>query len=74
MKNFLKYALCCIVSALGFISCETPNEEVVSIELMAAETTSSSISFVVNANGDECAYMLYDGDSITAEQILSEGT
>lgn len=74
MKNFLKYALCCIVSALGFISCETPNEEVVSIELMAAETTSSSISFVVNANGDECAYMLYDGDSITAQQILSEGT
>ena len=74
MKKFLKYALCCIVSALGFISCETPNEEVVSIELMAAETTSSSISFVINANGDECAYMLYDGDSITAEQILSEGT
>ena len=74
MNKFLKYALCCIVSALGFISCETPNEEVVSIELMAAEATSSSISFVVNANGDECAYMLYDGDNITAEQILSEGT
>ena len=74
MKNFLKYALCCIVSALGFISCETPNGEVASIELMAVEATSSSISFVINAKGDECAYMLYDGDNITAQQVLSEGT
>ena len=74
MKTFLKYALCCIVSALGFISCETPNEGVAQIELTAVEATSSSISFVINAKGDECAYMLYDGESISAQQIINEGT
>ena len=74
MKTFLKYALCCIVSALGFISCETPNEGVAQIELTAVEATSTSISFVINAKGDECAYMLYDGESISAQQILNEGT
>lgn len=74
MKHFFKYALCCIVSALSLISCETPNEGVAQIELTAVEATSSSISFIINAKGDECAYMLYDGESITAQQILSEGT
>ena len=74
MKTFLKYALCCIVSALSLISCETPNEGVAQIELTAVEATSSSISFVINAKGDECAYMLYDGESISAQQIINEGT
>ena len=74
MKKFLKYALCCIVSALSFISCETPDEGVATVELTAVEATSSSISFIINANGEKCAYMLYDGENISAQTILAEGT
>ena len=44
------------------------------LEVLPVDTTSSSITFVINVEADECAYMLYDGENISVDTVLSEGT
>lgn len=44
------------------------------LEILPVDTTASSITFVINVEADECAYMLYDGDNISVDTVLSEGT
>ena len=43
------------------------------LEILPVDTTASSITFVINVEADECAYMLYDGDNISVDTVLSEG-
>lgn len=75
MKTFIKSALCCIFAALAFVGCETTVNDVrPTLELTAVDSTGSSITFVINTDGERCAYMLYDGDNINTDTIFAEGT
>lgn len=77
MKNLFKLFFVALLSILSFASCETKKSEggVPTIEIVAVTTTDTSLSFAVTAtDASECAYMLFDGDIITAEAVLSSGT
>ena len=50
------------------------NDATAMLEILPVDTTASSITFVINVEADECAYMLYDGDNISVDTVLSEGT
>lgn len=65
--------------AIAFIAvgCEQEGENgaVPTIKIEAGEVTATTISFKVTATGaKECAYFLYDGNDLTAERVLTEGT
>ena len=53
---------------------ESINESTATLDIVAVESTDSSITFIINVKADECAYMLYDGENISVETILREGT
>lgn len=73
MKQLLNFAFIAIASL--FVACDKPVDgTAASLELVAVESTSSSIKFVINTKAEECAYMLYDGENISAEKIFAEGT
>ena len=77
MKHLFRLFVAAIVAVLPLVGCEQPNEQVKmpTIEIVSVSTTSNTISFAVSTtNATECAYMLYDGDIITAETVLSDGT
>ena len=78
MKHLFRLSVAAIVAVLPLVGCEQPNEQTKTpaIEIVAVSTTDTTISFAVSTtNATEwCAYMLYDGDIITAETVLSEGT
>ena len=77
MKNLFKLFFVALLAILSFASCETKKSEggVPTIEIVAVTTTDTSLSFAVTAtDASECAYMLFDGDIITAETVLSSGT
>ena len=78
MKTLFRLFIASVIAILPLVGCEQPNEQVKmpTIEIVAVSTTDTTISFAVSTtNATEwCAYMLYDGDIITAETVLSEGT
>ena len=77
MKKLFRLFIATIVAIIPLVGCETPNDKVAAptIEIVAVATTENSLSFAVTAtDASECAYMLYDGDIITAEAVLSGGT
>ena len=75
MKTFIKNTICTLALALGMVACETTdNSSVPTIEVVAVDSTSKSITFVINTQSEECAYMLYDGENINADTIFSQGT
>ena len=77
MKNLFRLFIATIVAVIPLVGCETPSDKVAAptIEIVAVATTENSLSFAVTAtDASECAYMLYDGDIITAETVLSSGT
>ena len=77
MKNLFRLFIATIVAVIPLVGCETPSDKVAAptIEIVAVATTENSLSFAVTAtDASECAYMLYDGDIITAEAVLSGGT
>ena len=76
MKNIFQLFIAAIVAVLPLVSCEQVGNDTVapSIEIVAVSTTDNSLTFAVSTtNATECAYMLYDGDIITAETVLNEG-
>ena len=74
MKAFTKLLFVAFVAMLGFASCETPTEVAPTIEITAVGTTENSIIFNVEAkNASKCAYIIYDGDIISADKVLAEG-
>lgn len=76
MKNYLKLFVVAIAASLGFVACEQigSSSEAPTLELTAVNTTDSTIQFVVNVKADKCAYMLYDGENVSAEMVLKSGT
>ena len=77
MKNLFRLFIATIVAVIPLVGCETPSDKVAAptIEIVAVTTTENSLSFAVTAtDASECAYMLYDGDIITAETVLNGGT
>ena len=76
-KLFRLFAIT-LTSVLAFVACESLVNEGVTkptIEIVEVSATSTSISFAVSStNASECRYMLYDGDIISAEKVLADGT
>lgn len=75
MKAFTKLLFVAFVSMLGLASCETQEEVAPTIEIKEVVVADDSYVFSVEAKGaSKCAYILYDGDSMTAERVFAEGT
>ena len=77
MKNLFRLFIATVVAVLPFVGCEpvSNNTAAPTIEIVTVGTTDSSLSFAVAAtDAAECAYMLYDGDIISAEAVLNNGT
>ena len=77
MKHLFRLFVAAIVAVLPLVSCETTGEQakMPTIEIVAVNTTNNTLSFAVSTtNATECAYMLYDGDIISAERVFAEGT
>lgn len=78
MKTLFRLFIASVIAIVPLVGCEQPNEQVKmpTIEIVAVSTTDTTISFAVSTtNATEwCAYMLYDGDIISAETVLNEGT
>ena len=65
-----------LFAVVAFAGCESVNQSVPlpTIEIAEVEVSANSITIYVTAtNAEECAYTLFDGDVITAEQILATG-
>lgn len=75
MRNILKSLLFMFAMATFAVGCNnSDNDATAMLEILPVDTTASSITFVINVEADECAYMLYDGDNISVDTVLSEGT
>ena len=77
MKNLFRLFIATVVVVLPLVGCEQPgdNTAVPTIEIVAVSTTDNSLAFAVtSSDAAECAYVLYDGDIISAESVLSGGT
>lgn len=77
MNRVIKLFVATICAAFAFVGCEqTGNSGVApTIKLIEGTVTETSISFVMGVDeAKECAYMLYDGDVTSVEEIFSKGT
>jgi hypothetical protein len=75
MNKIFKLFLSMFALATFAVGCnDSINESTATLDIAAVESTDSSITFIINVKADECAYMLYDGENISVETILREGT
>ena len=77
MKNLFKLFVVALLAIVSFASCETANNEggVPTIEIVEVKSSDNSITFAVTAtNATECAYLLYDGDIVSASDVFENGT
>ena len=75
MRNILKSLLLMFAMATFAVGCNNSDKDATAmLEILPVDTTASSITFVINVEADECAYMLYDGENISVDTVLSEGT
>ena len=74
MKAITKLLFVALVSMLGFASCDKQEEVAPTIEIAQEVVTHDTFIFTVKVSGaDKCAYIIYDGDGITAERVFAEG-
>lgn len=75
MKSVIKNLLIALVAVIGFIGCDKAGDGVKpTVTVESVGSTENLIIFSVKAEGAEkCAYMLYDGDVISADKVLAEG-
>lgn len=76
MNRFQNLICMAIFASLAFVGCETPSGDGVkpTVRVIPVDATENSISFVVaSTDAEEVRYMLYDGEAITADRVLSEG-
>lgn len=74
MRNILKSLLLMFAMATFAVGCNNSDKNATAtLEILPVDTTASSITFVINVEADECAYMLYDGENISVDTVLSEG-
>ena len=75
MRNILKSLLLMVGAAIIAVGCSTKDDgSILTLDVTAVDSTNSSIKFVINTRSAECAYMLYDGDTISASTIFADGT
>ncbi|MBO7185820.1 MAG: hypothetical protein J6V59_02870 [Alistipes sp.] len=77
MNRIIKLFVATICAAFAFVGCEQAENSGVAptIKLIEGTVTETSISFVMGVDeAKECAYMLYDGDVTSVEEIFSKGT
>ena len=76
MKHLFRLFVASLFAVLPLVSCEkAANVKVPTVEIIAVSTTSNTLSFAVSSSdATECAYLLYDGDIISAERVFAEGT
>ena len=77
MNRFFTLLTVAMCGILAMVSCENQSSttKLPKINVTLNEIDSNSATITINAvDADECAYMLYDGDVITAEQVLANGT
>ena len=76
MNRFFRLFSVAVLAIMAFVACEKQDpvaqEPTIKVSLIDTGSNSATI-FVAATNADECAYMLYDGDVITADRVLSEG-
>ena len=75
-KLFRLFAIT-LTAVLAFTACEKVGGDTAqpTIEIVAVSATDTTFSFAVTTtDAKECAYVLYDGDIISADRVLSEGT
>lgn len=74
MKAFTKLLFVAFVSMLGLASCDKQEEVAPTIEIAEVVAADDTYVFTIKVTGaSQCAYILYDGDLITAERVFSEG-
>ena len=76
MCRFFKLLCMTLCATMAFVACDKPQDVAVppSVELSLIDVTDHSVTFSVTTTAaDECRYIFYDGDVITAERVLSEG-
>lgn len=77
MKTIFRNVLCAIVSLLAFVGCSyfEGSDVMPTISITAVDSTSTSITFVINStNAQKCCYLLFDGENISVDKILQDGT
>ena len=77
MNRVIKLFVATICAAFAFVGCEQAGNSGVAptIKLIEGTVTETSVSFVMGVDeAKECAYMLYDGDVTSVEEIFSKGT
>lgn len=74
MKAFTKLLFVAFVSMLGFASCDKQEELAPTIKIEEVVASDDTYVFTIKATGaTKCAYILFDGDTITAEKVFSDG-
>ncbi len=76
MSRLVRFFCIGICAIMACVSCDKPEAPVVlpEVEISLVELTDHSVTFYVAASSaDECSYILYDGDVITAEEVLTDG-
>ena len=76
MKHLIQLFGLMLVIMMPLVGCESASESIKAptVEVKAVQVADTSVTLAVMAVGaEECAYMLFDGDVITAEQVLTNG-
>lgn len=74
MKAFTKLLFVAFVSMLGLASCDKQEEVAPTIEINSVVATHDTVVFTIKTTGaSKCAYLLYDGDVITAQDVFERG-
>ena len=76
MKHLIQLFGLMLVIVMPLVGCESASESIKAptVEVKALQVADTSVTLAVMAVGaEECAYMLFDGDVITAEQVLTNG-
>lgn len=74
MKAFTKLLFVAFVAMLGLASCDKQETVAPTIEIQSVAVTEDTFVFTVKAKGaSKCAYILYDGDVMTAQKVFTDG-
>lgn len=78
MNRLFKLFVAAISVVIAFVGCDSVEEgkgTLPTISLIKGDVTENSLSFIISSSGaEECAYLLFDGDVITASEVFERGT
>ncbi|MBQ2364367.1 MAG: hypothetical protein II288_02240, partial [Alistipes sp.] len=76
MKTVMRVLCVTLIAALGFVACEKKSGDATApkVSIKSVLSTEDAIVFAVTAEGaSECAYLIYDGDVVSADKIFADG-